>query len=111
MRVVALEEHFSFPAHGIDPEVVSRRGYRPRRAPKDRPSPAELLPELGERRLKSMDDAGITVQVLSLAGPGPDIVPGPDGVALARKINDHLAAAVARHPTRFAGFAVLPTQS
>jgi predicted TIM-barrel fold metal-dependent hydrolase len=111
MRVVALEEHFSFPAHGIDPDAISRRGYRPRRAPASGPNLVELLAEIGERRLKSMDDAGITVQVLSLAGPGPDIVPGPDGVALARKINDQLAATIARRPDRFAGFAVLPTQS
>ena len=45
----------------------------------------ELLPEIGEKRLKSMDDAGITVQVLSNSGPGPDLVPGADGVALARE--------------------------
>ena len=38
-------------------------------------------------------------------------MPGPDGVAIARELNDHLAAAVARHPTRFAGFAALPMQS
>ena len=55
-----------------------------------------------------MDDAGITVQVLSNTGPGPDLVPGPDGAALARDMNDHLAAAIAKHPTRFAGFAALP---
>jgi predicted TIM-barrel fold metal-dependent hydrolase len=30
---------------------------------------------------------------------------------MAREMNDHLAAAVARHPDRFAGFAVLPMQS
>jgi predicted TIM-barrel fold metal-dependent hydrolase len=51
------------------------------------------------------------VQVLSNAGPAADLVPGPDGVALARAINDHLAEAVARHPDRFAGFAALPMQS
>jgi hypothetical protein len=38
-------------------------------------------------------------------------VPGADGIALARETNDHLAAAVARHPDRFAGFAALPLQS
>ena len=53
----------------------------------------------------------MTVQVLSNTGPGPDLVPGADGVAIAREMNDHLAAAVARHPDRFAGFAVLPMQS
>jgi predicted TIM-barrel fold metal-dependent hydrolase len=58
-----------------------------------------------------MDEAGITVQVLSGTGPGPDLVPGPDGVALAKELNDYLATAIARHPNRFAGFAVLPVQS
>ena len=113
MRTVALEEHFSVPALSkrIDPKIVSRRGFRPRNLTPGAPNPMELLPEIGERRLKSMDDAGITVQVLSNAGPAADLLPGPDGVALARDINDHLAAAIARYPDRFAGFAALPMQS
>jgi predicted TIM-barrel fold metal-dependent hydrolase len=113
MRTVALEEHFNVPelVKLIDPAVIKRRGFQPRRAPTDRPSPMELLPEIGERRLKSMDEAGITVQVLSNNGPGPDLVPGADGVAMAREMNDYLAEVVARRPDRFAGFAVLPTQS
>src|SRR5579871_6788812 len=113
MRVVALEEHFTVPAvvRRIDPDAISRRGFRPRKAPANGPNPLELLPEIGERRLKSMDEAGITLQVLSNSGPGPDLVPGPDGVAMSREMNDHLAAAIARHPDRFAGFAALPMQS
>jgi predicted TIM-barrel fold metal-dependent hydrolase len=113
VRVVALEEHFTVPAlvKRIDPDAVSRRGFRPRTARPTGPSLAELLPEIGERRLASMDAAGISVEVLSNTGPGPDLVPGADGVAMAREMNDHLAAAVARNPDRFAGFAVLPMQS
>src|SRR5208282_2713465 len=113
MRTVTVEEHFSVPALAsrIDKEAISRRGYRPRKPRPNVPNPLELLPEIGERRLKLMDDAGITVQVLSTSGPGPDLVPGPDGVALARELNEYLAAAVARHPDRFAGFAALPMQS
>ena len=113
MRVVALEEHFTVPAlvRRIDPGAISRRGFRPRTRAPGGPNPLELLPEIGERRLQSMDEAGITVQVLSNTGPGPDLVPGADGVAIAREMNDHLAAAIARHPDRFAGFAVLPMQS
>jgi uncharacterized protein len=113
MRVVALEEHFNVPAlvKKIDPGAISARGFRPRRTPASGPNPLALLPELGEQRLKSMDETGITVQVLSTAPPGPDLVPGPGGVALAREINDYLAEAVGRHPDRFAGFAVLPLQS
>lgn len=113
MRVIALEEHFTVPTlvRRIDPEAIKRRGFRPRKAPPGGPNPLELAPEIGAQRLKFMDDAGITVQVLSNTGPGPDLVPGADGVAIAREMNDHLAAAIARHPDRFAGFAVLPTQS
>ena len=78
MRVVALEEHFNVPAlvKRIDPAAIGRRGFKGRKAPSDRPGPVELLPEIGERRLKSMDETGITMQVLSSGGPGPDIVPG-----------------------------------
>jgi predicted TIM-barrel fold metal-dependent hydrolase len=113
MRVVALEEHFSVPAlaRRIDPAVIARRGYRARTLRTGVANPLELLPEIGEKRLASMDEFGISMQVLSNSGPGPDLVPGPDGVALAREMNDHLAAAIARHPDRFAGFAVLPMQS
>src|SRR5581483_1660343 len=68
----------------------------------------ELLPEFGEKRFKSLDDAGITVQVLSNSGPGPDLVPGADGVAMTKEINDYLAGVVTKHPKRFAGFAALP---
>jgi predicted TIM-barrel fold metal-dependent hydrolase len=113
MRVVALEEHFSVPsvARRIAADVISRRGFRPRKITPGAPNPMELLPEIGEGRLKSMDEAGVTVQVLSVAGPGADLVPGPDGIAMAREVNDHLATAIARHPDRFAGFANLPMQS
>lgn len=113
MRVVALEEHFTVPAlvRRIDPAAIARRGFRARRAPTAGPNPLELAPEIGEQRLRFMDEAGITVQVLSNTGPGPDLVAGADGVALAQEMNDHLAAAIARYPDRFAGFAVLPLQS
>src|ERR1700736_6299499 len=113
MRVVALEEHFSVPAvvRRIDPGAISRRGYQPRKAPAKGPNPLDLLPEIGEQRLKAMDEAGITVQVLSNSGPGPDLMPGAGVVAFARAMNDYLAAAIARRPDLLAGFAVLPMRS
>src|ERR1700746_3865387 len=92
MRVVALEEHFSVPdlVQRIDPNAIRQRGFRSRKAPTGGPNPIDLLPEIGERRLKSMDEAGITVQVLSNSGPGPDLLPGADGLPLARRRTDHL---------------------
>ena len=72
MRTVALEEHFSVPSlsQRIAKDIISRRGYRPRNLTPGAPNPLELLPEIGEIRLKSMDETGITVQVLSNSGPG-----------------------------------------
>ncbi len=113
MRIVALEEHFSAPhlTKRIDAAVIKARGFIPRKTPKDRSDPMALLPELGDIRLKSMDDTGITVQVLSAAGAGPDLLLGADGIALAREMNDYLAETCAKHPTRFKGFAALPLQT
>ena len=115
MRVVALEEHFTLPAaisKYVKPEAIAKRGhYKGRRVAPGKTSPMELLPEFGEKRFKSLDDAGITVQVLSNSGPGPDLVPGADGIAMAREINDYLAGVVTKHPKRFAGFAALPMAS
>ncbi len=113
MRVIALEEHFTVPAlvKRIDPDAIRRRGFRPRRVSPNAPNPMDLAPEIGEIRLKYMDEAGITMQVLSNTGAGPDLVSGPEGIAIAREMNDYLAGAVAKYPTRFAGFAVLPMQS
>jgi predicted TIM-barrel fold metal-dependent hydrolase len=110
MRVVALEEHVSFPAlaRRISPEAIARRGFARRNVVPGRPNPLDLLPEIGEQRLKAMDETGITMQVLSTSGPGADLVDGPEGNALARDMNDALAAAIADHPDRFAGFAHLP---
>jgi predicted TIM-barrel fold metal-dependent hydrolase len=70
-----------------------------------------LLPEFGEKRFKSLDDAGITVQVLSNSGAGPDLAPGQDGISLAKEVNDYLAGIVTKYPKRFAGFASLPMAS
>src|SRR5260221_11280930 len=113
MRVIALEEHFSIPAlvKRIDPAVVSRRGFKPRKQVPGKPGLNELLAEIGDGRLKSMDETGVTMQVMAPGGPGPDLVPGPDGVALAREANDQIAAPNAKPPSPFAAFPTLPTAS
>lgn len=109
MRIVALEEHFTVPSavRKIDPAEIKKRGF---------PSPhgmgpEKLLADLGAGRLADMDASGVTVQVLSVSGPGAELVDGADGVALAREMNDVLGGAVAEHPDRFAGFAHLPMRS
>jgi predicted TIM-barrel fold metal-dependent hydrolase len=110
MRTVALEEHFTVPSlvRRISADSIARRGFGKRKLAPGRVNPLDLLPEIGGERLAAMDASGISVQVLSTSGPGADLVDGSEGIAIAREMNDALAAAVARHPDRFQGFAHLP---
>ncbi|GJG89126.1 amidohydrolase [Gemmatimonadetes bacterium T265] len=109
MKIIALEEHL------VTPAVRTAWGALPpeRRDP-NATSPllgqvAAQLEDLGDRRLRDMDDAGVDVQVLSLTSPGTQGLDPADAVPLARDANDVIAATVARRPDRFAGFATLPT--
>jgi uncharacterized protein len=110
MRIVALEEHYTVPrlVAGIDPAAVVRRGFPGPDAVWSQTLKRDELADLGEKRLLDMDASGITVQVLSVAGPGADLVPGQKGIDMARAYNDALAEATAHQPARYRGFAHLP---
>lgn len=109
MRVVSLEEHFSFAAitNRIDNAVIAERSFV---LGSTRPgtNPLPRLEDVGEGRLKSMDENGISVQVLSVSGPGAELLDGEAGIALARDYNNAIFAKAEAHPTRFAAFAHLP---
>ncbi len=62
-----------------------------------------------EAKLAMMNEERIGVTMLSTNFPGPELL-GSEGPALARIMNDYVADVVRRHPERFAGLAVLPTQ-
>ena len=99
MKIIALEEHVLprdiIEAAGID--IGLRAGKR-----------GAQLDEMGDGRIKVMDDAGIDVQVLSaLSYPVQDLEPAL-AVSTNRQINDRIAQAVAKYPERFRAFAALP---
>lgn len=104
-RVIALEEAFLHPrVWDLYPESL-RRKYQPVRA---------RLNDVGTGRIRLMDAAGIDMQVLSHVQPGIQMLADAQAelaVAVCREVNDWLAEAIAAHPTRFAGFAMLPTLS
>jgi 2,3-dihydroxybenzoate decarboxylase len=71
---------------------------------------SERLLDLGERRLRDMDETGIAQQLLLLTAPGVQVFDADRGRALARSSNDQLAAAIRKHPGRFAGLAAIAPQ-
>jgi len=101
LRTITLEEHVSTPAFLQAVDAHGQRGLANEFIRKVR----EKLVELGAGRLADMDAAQIDMQVLSLAGGDMDRVDSATATALAREVNDALAAAVKAHPTRFAAFA------
>lgn len=68
------------------------------------------LVDMDELRLKHMDDAGIDVAVLALTSPGVQVMDTATAVSFSRTANDFLAAAIRRHPTRYAGMLTVAPQ-
>ena len=109
MKLIGIEEHFltaevrdAWSAIGLeltDPSVGFHAGAIEKR-----------LTNLTDERLALMDETGLDVQVLSLTTPALHDL-GPESVDMARRINDTVARAVARHPDRFQALATLPVGS
>ena len=98
-KIIAIEEHY------FDPDLTKHFS-------KEDALPIELqkqLEDVDELRLKEMDDAGVDVQVLSLAPPATQCLGADSAATIAKHTNDRLAEIVQTHPDRFAGFAALPT--
>ena len=106
MRTIGLEEHFGteeLAAYGAGTATVAQ--------PQVWAEASRRMLDLTADRLPAMDAAGVDVQVLSLNSPGIQAELDPViAVSHAAAVNDLLAATIAEHPTRFAGFAALPLQ-
>jgi predicted TIM-barrel fold metal-dependent hydrolase len=113
MRIVAVEEHFIFPdlLGQIDPATLSRNGWPAPGADTFKAINPPALADIGQGRIAAMDTAGIQLQVLSVPGPGAEIIAGPDGIVVAREYNDRMARLISSEPDRFAAFAHLPMRS
>jgi 5-carboxyvanillate decarboxylase len=122
MKKIAIEEHF-FTEEYVT-YLRSRKDYPRLETIKDAewlclaegcalPSGGPLLKgllDVGEGRLKMMDEVGIDLQVLSLSFPGVEALDPSDGTGMARRANDELCAVIKKYPKRFAGFAAIAPQ-
>ncbi|MFE8585015.1 amidohydrolase family protein [Sphingomonas sp. NCPPB 2930] len=108
MRLIAIEEHI-LPQEVRDAWQAAPPPHDPVSAFADGGENGRRLADLGEARIALMYEQGVDVQVLSLTTPGlHNLAPGV-AVDMARRVNDRIAEACARHPDRFQGLAALPT--
>ena len=106
MKLIGIEEHFltaevrdawhAIGLEAMDPSVGYHAGAIERR-----------LVDLAQDRLDLMDETGLDIQVLSLTTPALHDL-GSESLEMARRTNDAVAAAIARHPDRFQALATLP---
>lgn len=105
MRIVTIEEHVSFPemTQLIPDGVLSK---------KEASAPAmqmmSKLADVSGERLDSMDQCGISMQVLSVENMDVNLLDSNFAPEFASKYNDLLADKIIDHPDRFAAFAHLP---
>ena len=105
MRIVTLEEHVSFsemtaliPDHLLEKKKPSNVAM-------------QMMPKLEDvtgERLTSMNEAGITMQVLSVENTDVNLLDSTSAPGFALKYNDLLAEKIKNHPDRFMAFAHLP---
>ena len=113
LRIVAVEEHFTCQdlLSRIDCATLVRNGWPAPETVMFQAINPPALADTGEDRMAAMKAAGICMQVLSVPGPGAEIVSGPDGIAIAKEFNDRMARLIFAHPERFAAIAHLPMRS
>jgi 2,3-dihydroxybenzoate decarboxylase len=130
MKRIAIEEHFSIKEHADQFRLILTKEYPIREvveAEQQLHVEVRWLPaskysvgnagtlagkilEVGEQRIKEMEEDGIDMQVLSLIAPGVQVFDAATGTSLARKVNDQLCQIVHKYPNKFAGLAALAPQ-
>lgn len=112
MKKICLEEHFSNAEMAkIRKQWYARTGFPQTLDADGSADIAARMADIETYRLPDMDRNEIAVQVLSTGAPAVQgLVEATEAIAKAREFNDYLAELISRHPTRFAGFAALPTQ-
>ena len=110
MRIISIEDHYSTAPYRQKAAInEARNPYMISRSAQIGHDIAKELDDLGTSRLTHMDATGVDMQVLSLNVPMAPSFTSGEAVAAAKEVNERLAEAMQQHPTRFAGFAALPT--
>jgi len=99
---IAFEEHFA-----VEETLEETRSFAGESGKWDEFT-RQIL-DLDDERLENMDKAGIELAILSLNSPGVQkILNADEAMEVAKKGNERMANAVAKHPDRYAALATLP---
>ncbi|MEV4805621.1 amidohydrolase family protein [Nonomuraea sp. NPDC049421] len=125
MTLICIEEHAVDPAIAAAsaPAIAREAPYMRRQSRTSspvRPGPGRrpaveieealrLGADLGDERVRRMDEHGIDLQIVSWTSP-VQLAPEEQALALCRAANDRLAQAVAARPDQLQGLAALPWQ-
>jgi 5-carboxyvanillate decarboxylase len=115
-RRIATEEAFAIPEQldALRELIAATREYDPDTflagmQTAGGPITRRLL-DLGEERIRIMDEGGIAMHLLAMTSTGVQQFSADKGAALARLGNDRLAQAIKDHPGRYAGLATVTPQ-
>lgn len=99
-KIRELPSEFSFDQSPSGQTIIKRRGARF----------FGVTPPMTDvsKRLEDMDRVGIDVEVVSLSTPNVFFTDAQHQPEIARMVNDAYAELIAKHPTRFKGFASIP---
>jgi len=94
-----------------DKGLVSLWGFYARSRSERATQILERLLDLGEQRIRHMDETGIDKAVLALTSPGAQCLPDvAEARGLAQRANDYLAEQVERRPDRYIGMTTVAPQ-
>jgi len=116
MRRIATEEAWSFPEHMAAILALTKSNFDdldlrlPRRSGVPGSPLYNGLTDTEGERLRIMDADDVSMHLLSLTSPGVQMFDADTACELATLANDRLAAAIARHPTRYAGLGAFAPQ-
>ena len=103
-RVIDIEHHYNLESM-LDEYYLKTDGVRYKEMSEEVHQLQGPLLDLGEGRIKAMDEAGVDFAHLSLATPpGVEWFEPETGKKYAALANDLVAAAIAAHPDRLGGF-------
>jgi 5-carboxyvanillate decarboxylase len=108
---IAVEEGFTIPEIAAAARRLAEKTGTPMALTPARRALFQELADLGERRIRAMDEGGISMQLVVIGSPGVQAFDPSEGTALAGLANDRLAAACKAYPTRLAGLAAVAPQN